>query len=322
MSDIQIARRVLYPSAPLHLNDHWEQCSGGVAPPSKKKRITTSTRRLPIQKKTRTSARPTAGYKNKRAGKRNMMDETERKALIESDVWAGEVTAISVECKGCGKTVSLDKRSMYYPGLWIKHRSKCPAIRRLEGRTEKLDEEQREAQRRRSRKTVKLEGSDRSPSVHSSEDEDEDVSPPIDSGHKLRYDVLSSQFPLAESDTRGTDQGYRNENIHHGSHRPWQSVSPRISEENRTGEKRSIERASSSRTADINGIQYWSTAPFAPDIAVTQSSGTGRLLYRYSTRYELATSFKDATEVLDENVDLWSDDVMEAAHCLASLSRA
>lgn len=68
-----------------------------------------------------------------------MMDETERKALIESDVWAGEVTAISVECKGCGKTVSLDKRSMYYPGLWIKHRSKCPAIRRLEGRTEKLD---------------------------------------------------------------------------------------------------------------------------------------------------------------------------------------
>jgi hypothetical protein len=66
-----------------------------------------------------------------------MMDETERKALIESDVWAGQVTAISVECKGCGKTVSLDKRSMYYPGLWIKHRSKCPAIRRLEGRVEK-----------------------------------------------------------------------------------------------------------------------------------------------------------------------------------------
>jgi hypothetical protein len=26
---------------------------------------------------------------------------------------------------------------MYYPGLWIKHRSKCPAIRRLEGRTAK-----------------------------------------------------------------------------------------------------------------------------------------------------------------------------------------
>lgn len=68
-----------------------------------------------------------------------MMDETERKALIESDVWAGEVTAISVECKGCGKTVSLDKRSMYYPGLWVKHRSKCPAIRRLEGRAEKSE---------------------------------------------------------------------------------------------------------------------------------------------------------------------------------------
>jgi hypothetical protein len=68
-----------------------------------------------------------------------MMDETERKALIESDCWAGDVTAVSVECKGCGKTVSLDKRSMYYPGLWIKHRSKCPGIRRLEGRTAKLE---------------------------------------------------------------------------------------------------------------------------------------------------------------------------------------
>lgn len=62
-----------------------------------------------------------------------MMDETERKAFIESDVWAGDVTAVSVECKGCGKTVSLDKRSMYYPGLWIKHRSKCPGIKHLEG---------------------------------------------------------------------------------------------------------------------------------------------------------------------------------------------
>ena len=96
-------------------------------------------RRQPVQKKTRSSTRPSAGYKNKRTGKRNMMDETERKALIESDVWAGEVTAISVECKGCGKTVSLDKRSMYYPGLWVKHRSKCPAIRRLEGRAEKSE---------------------------------------------------------------------------------------------------------------------------------------------------------------------------------------
>ena len=108
--------------------------SGRVAPVLRKKRPMT---RRPQMPKTRSSARSSTGDTNKRSGKRNMMDETERKALIESDDWAGEVTAISVECKGCGKTVSLDKRSMYYPGLWIKHRSKCPAIRRFENAREK-----------------------------------------------------------------------------------------------------------------------------------------------------------------------------------------
>jgi hypothetical protein len=56
--------------------------------------------------------------------------------------------------------------------------------------------------------------------------------------------------------------------------------------------------------------------------AVPQLSESGRPLYRYSTRYELATSFRETTNVTSEDVDLWSDDVMEAAHCLASLSRA
>jgi hypothetical protein len=55
--------------------------------------------------------------------------------------------------------------------------------------------------------------------------------------------------------------------------------------------------------------------------AISQPSGSGRPLYRYSTRYELATSFRDTTNV-PSGVDLWSDDVIEAAHCLASLSRA
>jgi hypothetical protein len=63
-----------------------------------------------------------------------MMNEMERKALLERDAWAGEVTEISVECKGCKRTISLDKRFTYYPGLWIKHRQNCSAIRRLEVR--------------------------------------------------------------------------------------------------------------------------------------------------------------------------------------------
>jgi hypothetical protein len=86
---------------------------------------------------TRSSARFSARHRSRRSGKKNIMDEKTRKVLIENDFWAGEVTAISVGCRGCGKTVSLDKRSMYYPGLSIKHRGKCSVIRRLEGRVEK-----------------------------------------------------------------------------------------------------------------------------------------------------------------------------------------
>ena len=115
------------------------------------------TRRLLIPK-TRSSARSSGSDTNKRCGKRNMMDETERKALIESDSWAGQVTAISVECKGCGKTVSLDKRSMYYPGLWIKHRSKCPGIRRLESTMEKPDVSVRPIFQTRTNKKKKITG--------------------------------------------------------------------------------------------------------------------------------------------------------------------
>ena len=96
-----------------------------------------SPRTATTRQNTRTSMRSSARSKNRRCGrKKNMMDKNERKALIENDIWAGKVTAISVGCRGCGKTVSLDKRSVYYPGLWIKHRRKCPEIRRFEGRAD------------------------------------------------------------------------------------------------------------------------------------------------------------------------------------------
>lgn len=84
----------------------------------------------PPAKRTRTTSQSSAGPSRKR--KKNVMDKGSRRQLIESDPWARNTTSKSVECKGCGRTIKLDKRSDYYPGLWHKHRNKCPAIHRLE----------------------------------------------------------------------------------------------------------------------------------------------------------------------------------------------
>lgn len=56
----------------------------------------------------------------------------QRKQELEQDKYAKNVTSTSVVCGGCHKEISLDKRSKYYPGLWLKHRGKCPGIERLE----------------------------------------------------------------------------------------------------------------------------------------------------------------------------------------------
>ncbi|KIJ65370.1 hypothetical protein HYDPIDRAFT_187193 [Hydnomerulius pinastri MD-312] len=78
----------------------------------------------------------TSGWERKRK------TEVQRKLELEEDQYASNVTATSVVCLGCHKEISLDKRSRYYPGLWIKHRGKCPDIEKLErarrGRTAPL----------------------------------------------------------------------------------------------------------------------------------------------------------------------------------------
>ncbi|KAG6381840.1 hypothetical protein JVT61DRAFT_450 [Boletus reticuloceps] len=56
----------------------------------------------------------------------------QRKVELEQDEYAEHITTKSVVCGGCDKDISLDKRSKYYPGLWHKHRSKCPGIEKLE----------------------------------------------------------------------------------------------------------------------------------------------------------------------------------------------
>ncbi|KIJ21186.1 hypothetical protein PAXINDRAFT_96055 [Paxillus involutus ATCC 200175] len=69
---------------------------------------------------------PGPGWERKRK------TENQRKLELEEDEYTSDVTATSVICVGCHKPISLDKRSRYYPGLWLKHRGKCPDIEKLE----------------------------------------------------------------------------------------------------------------------------------------------------------------------------------------------
>ncbi|KAG1883441.1 hypothetical protein F4604DRAFT_291844 [Suillus subluteus] len=66
------------------------------------------------------------------AGGRKRRKEDQRKQELEDDEYTEDVQPTSVRCRGCQKAISLDKRSRYYPGLWAKHRSKCPGILELE----------------------------------------------------------------------------------------------------------------------------------------------------------------------------------------------
>jgi hypothetical protein len=64
--------------------------------------------------------------------KKSTMNEHERKMTLEVDEWASNITPTSVKCVACGQMISLDKRSRYYPGLWLKHRRRCTALKRLQ----------------------------------------------------------------------------------------------------------------------------------------------------------------------------------------------
>jgi hypothetical protein len=62
--------------------------------------------------------------------------EAQRKQELEDDEYTDDVRPTSVRCRGCDREISLDKRSRYYPGLWMKHRGKCARVQKIE--TEKL----------------------------------------------------------------------------------------------------------------------------------------------------------------------------------------
>lgn len=74
------------------------------------------------------SSTTAAGWERKRK------TEEQRKRELEEDEFTADVTVTSVTCVGCGKQISLDKRSRYYPGLWVKHRNKCPDVEKIKVR--------------------------------------------------------------------------------------------------------------------------------------------------------------------------------------------
>ncbi|KAH7891023.1 hypothetical protein F5I97DRAFT_1964421 [Phlebopus sp. FC_14] len=90
--------------------------------------ITASPTEEPVQRQ----ANATQAWMIPSGWERKRKTENQRRLELESDEYTANVTATSVTCIGCRKEISLDKRSRYYPGLWTKHRSKCPDIERLE----------------------------------------------------------------------------------------------------------------------------------------------------------------------------------------------
>ncbi|KAF5379810.1 hypothetical protein D9615_005830 [Tricholomella constricta] len=68
-----------------------------------------------------------------RRKRKNIMDMHERRRQLEADSWATAVEAKRVKCRGCHRWLKLDQRSMYYRGLWDKHRDQCNAIKSFKG---------------------------------------------------------------------------------------------------------------------------------------------------------------------------------------------
>ncbi|KAJ6468122.1 hypothetical protein C8R47DRAFT_1078409 [Mycena vitilis] len=63
--------------------------------------------------------------------KKTAHTKAQRRASLEEDTWAQKVTPHSVVCRGCKRTIQLDARNEYYPGLWVKHRDqRCEGVKR------------------------------------------------------------------------------------------------------------------------------------------------------------------------------------------------
>ncbi|KAJ7260635.1 hypothetical protein C8J57DRAFT_1514568 [Mycena rebaudengoi] len=71
--------------------------------------------------------------------KKTAHTEEERKVILESDPWTLEIDVHKVRCGGCKQVIKTDRRSTYYPGLWLKHRDRCREVMRMEHEQEIKD---------------------------------------------------------------------------------------------------------------------------------------------------------------------------------------
>lgn len=127
-----------WPTVNRLVNEHYPVCTGGIRglafsyPPSN----THSTPKTPSPSQLAPESLGSdnghrdnfiiAGHSKRRKG------EGERKEDLENDEYTDDVQPTSIRCCGCDKVICLDKRSRYYPGLWVKHRGKCPGILKLD----------------------------------------------------------------------------------------------------------------------------------------------------------------------------------------------
>ncbi|KAJ7114878.1 hypothetical protein C8R44DRAFT_855510 [Mycena epipterygia] len=62
--------------------------------------------------------------------KKTARTEAERKAVLDNDPWTLSVGFTDVVCRGCNRSIKLDGRCRYYPGLWNKHRERCVGVQK------------------------------------------------------------------------------------------------------------------------------------------------------------------------------------------------
>ncbi|KAG2141824.1 hypothetical protein DEU56DRAFT_697695, partial [Suillus clintonianus] len=125
-----------WPTVNRLVNEHWATCPSrlnfhGLAP-SHPPSETHDTRNAPSPPHDSTENMGVTDGCHIVGCSKQRRNEGQRKQELEDDGYTYNVRPISVRCRGCKKDISLDKRSRYYPGLWTKHRNKCPGIQKIE----------------------------------------------------------------------------------------------------------------------------------------------------------------------------------------------
>ncbi|KAF7433546.1 hypothetical protein PC9H_005504 [Pleurotus ostreatus] len=288
------------------VNGHWNVCPGSIsASVAKSRHVATDPRYPPPFAGARQDNREGSSSNDendgdpnsKRNRKKNMMDESERKKKLEDDPWALEVTPISVRCGACTRLVSLDKRSRFYPGLWLKHREKCMEIKRLEAIEQEQGDKSESSSAVQSPPKKKAKGLDStattpdvtSPASRSTEVRESatcdtarvvfspSIPPTSPSDNSSRREVLIESRPTSEArDPTGSNAVYLDD-----------SGGPRL-----IGKRR--RSPSSDSEAETLEDDENRKAPFSTDEAYDASYLPQPSKYRHATWRELRSNFRGA----------------------------